>query len=763
MNGLSPAPPAAAAARSSAVLNGASQQASALKTSVVTTNASAVLSASAKVPSAVVSAPSKSSNPAARKPEVIVPTAIIESKTKELSATVSPDVVRSTVASGSVQTGTAGSTAVVPSGAGAQSIVAGSMGQELQKGTSIEGAIAAKPLVSVVPVEAVVVTSVQNSPAKDEARNVQSPSPTAQRSDVQSIGGAVDRSGGQSGSSASQPQFTVSGVSAPKSIAASGSLSGIAPKPLLCTSQGAPALLTRGPSAVASVVPAATCVGQAVQRPISVAAPSMPASPGCAKVYTPAKPGVVVPTGRNLATVTPTKVSATPVRSAVFAHQAQGMPRTGMSVRGLQANISSPKMPSTPNNRPVSLSAPTTPVTPVTSVTLSLGSTTLDSGSSTPKVGQTASERVAAIVPMSSTTSALTSGETFSMTAASQVSDLRKDIGAMNTHGTLSSSSSVPGARTEPSQFANGEHVTIWNRSEQRKIAGNAAPLGKNLVKYLKKHPDCEIFNGQDAKLNASKSKVSTKGSDSGNTIGAAGDHVAIWNRSERRKVAGNAAPLAKNIQAYLMKHPDCEIYNGQDKMPVAHGGCCHSAGPAGLCAHASTVAHPHSVHYQQQQQHQAQQQLTHAVPGNAISLPQMSGHAASGIVQCSHAHLHHQAAASQPVLQHATLPHARGWQDQQCLDTMIAQVASTLENDGVTCIPLDPFLEVEADSIYAADAQMAEFVDCGIALDSAHDDDEAYLMVEMDVNFVSSEGISANNCYVSLQNPLSSGYELLH
>lgn len=102
---------------------------------------------------------------------------------------------------------------------------------------------------------------------------------------------------------------------------------------------------------------------------------------------------------------------------------------------------------------------------------------------------------------------------------------------------------------------AEARHVTIWNRVECRKIAGNAAPLRRNLVRYLAANPDCEEYKDQDKRPGNQNPE---------------NKHVPIWNKVENRKVTGNAAPLRKNLIAYLAKHPDCEEYIGQDKMPAS-------------------------------------------------------------------------------------------------------------------------------------------------------------------------------------------------
>jgi len=98
--------------------------------------------------------------------------------------------------------------------------------------------------------------------------------------------------------------------------------------------------------------------------------------------------------------------------------------------------------------------------------------------------------------------------------------------------------------------------VTLWNTSTKRKIAGKAAPMQKNLNDYLHKHPECELYSGQDKLLSPEEKK----------SLIAAQNRIAIWNTEKQKRISGNAAPTEKKLGEYLRKHPECEVYNGQDK-----------------------------------------------------------------------------------------------------------------------------------------------------------------------------------------------------
>jgi len=98
------------------------------------------------------------------------------------------------------------------------------------------------------------------------------------------------------------------------------------------------------------------------------------------------------------------------------------------------------------------------------------------------------------------------------------------------------------------------KRITVWNKRTLRKLSGNAAPMEKNLLHFLRTKPDWEIYRGQDTHIEHSDKMALRE------------KRISIWNKVEQRKFSGNAAPSERKLAEYLRKHPECEIYDGQDK-----------------------------------------------------------------------------------------------------------------------------------------------------------------------------------------------------
>lgn len=107
------------------------------------------------------------------------------------------------------------------------------------------------------------------------------------------------------------------------------------------------------------------------------------------------------------------------------------------------------------------------------------------------------------------------------------------------------------------------KRVRVWNRVEERKQCGTAAPLERNIAKFLRKNPDYDVYTGQD-KVSGHKADLEAKFGRCNPT-----ERVTIWNRVDRRKLSGNCAPFRRNLEKYFSSHPEWEVYVNQDSKKV--------------------------------------------------------------------------------------------------------------------------------------------------------------------------------------------------
>lgn len=110
-----------------------------------------------------------------------------------------------------------------------------------------------------------------------------------------------------------------------------------------------------------------------------------------------------------------------------------------------------------------------------------------------------------------------------------------------------------------------GKRISVWHRIKKRKIVGNAAPLRRNLAKYIETHEQCEIYVGQEKWLK----KPGVIDPFTGLPISEF-QRAVLWNTFTKTKITGNFAPTLRDLAKYLDTYPTISIYRGQDLIEKA-------------------------------------------------------------------------------------------------------------------------------------------------------------------------------------------------
>lgn len=150
--------------------------------------------------------------------------------------------------------------------------------------------------------------------------------------------------------------------------------------------------------------------------------------------------------------------------------------------------------------------------------------------------------------------------------AAWKVSE-EEEVVIRNREAVLRAKHDLEAARLKANPGSGAEHsqsevrVRMWDRSNGRVISGVAAPLERNVEKYLQQRPHCELYTGGRDQQPQKRARAAVDPS-------LPQKRVKMWNKEKKLVISGHAAPLEQNAEEFLQKNPHCVLYSDLKSPP---------------------------------------------------------------------------------------------------------------------------------------------------------------------------------------------------
>lgn len=117
--------------------------------------------------------------------------------------------------------------------------------------------------------------------------------------------------------------------------------------------------------------------------------------------------------------------------------------------------------------------------------------------------------------------------------------------------------------------------VVMWDSFTRKIVPPSECPLLHDMDRVISANENWEVYKGQDkippvapargssGPTNKSYKRKSHQMGVDGSLMDCTG-HVVMWDRTKKKKLSGNAAPLRSNIERFIQRNPNFEVFRGQ-------------------------------------------------------------------------------------------------------------------------------------------------------------------------------------------------------